>query len=187
MSLLILGLVLWGAAHLFKRLAPGARQALTERLGQGGSKGVIAAALGVSLVLLIIGYRAAPYVGLYSPPAWGIHVNNLAMLAAIALLGMGNSKGRARCWLRHPMLTGVVVWGLAHLLVNGDLASLLLFGGLSVWAVTEMGVISVKEGPWERPQPGPISGDVKLIVITLVLYAVIAGVHTWLGYRPFPT
>ena len=61
----------------------------------------------------------------YDPPAWGIHVNNLADVRAPSLLmGAGRSKGRARAWLRHPMLTGVVVWALAHLLVNGDVASL---------------------------------------------------------------
>ena len=187
MSLLILGLLLWVGAHLFKRLAPEARHKLTVRLGENPAKGVVAAVLAVALLLLILGYRAAPYVALYTPPSWGIHLNNLAMLAAIALMGMGKSKGRARSWLRHPMLTGVVVWGLAHLLVNGDMASLLLFGGLTVWAVVEMLVISAKEGPWMRPQPGPVAGDVRLIVITLVLYAVIAAVHTWLGYWPFPS
>ena len=57
------------------------------------------------------------------------------MLVAVALIGAGHSKGRARGWLRHPMLTGVVVWAVAHLLVNGDVASLVLFGWLGLWAV----------------------------------------------------
>jgi uncharacterized membrane protein len=186
MTLLILGLALWVAVHMFKRLAPGARDALTERIGAGASKGVVAVALVVALVLIVIGFRAAPFVPLYSPPVWGVHVNNLAMLAAVALFGMGQSRGRARSWLRHPMLTGVVVWALAHLLVNGDLASVLLFGTMGAWAVAHMGLINLREPAWERPEPGPVSGDVRLAVITVVVYVVIALIHGWLGYWPFP-
>lgn len=186
MSLLILGLLVWAAGHFFKRVAPTARADLADRLGAGRSKIAVAAALGVGVLLMIVGYRAAPYVALYTPPGWGVHLNNLAMLFAVALFGMGNSKGRARSWLRHPMLTGVVVWALAHLLVNGDLASLVLFGGLGLWAAAEMAVINAREPAWVRPAPGPASGDARLVVITLVAYAVIAGVHALLGYPPFP-
>lgn len=186
MFLLLVGMALWVAAHFFKRAAPDQREALTERFGAGPAKGVVAGALALSLILIIIGYRSAPYVALYTPPSWGIHLNNLAMLVAVALFGMGSSRGRARSWLRHPMLTGVVVWGLAHLLVNGDLASLVLFGGMSVWAVAEMFVINAKEGPWTRPEPGPASGDLRLVGISLVIFAVIALIHGWLGYWPFP-
>ena len=84
------------------------------------------------------------------------------------------------------MLTGVVVWAVAHLLVNGDAQSVVLFGGLAVWAVAEMLVINATAGPWVRPEPGPAKGDIRLIVIALVLYGVIAAIHTWLGYWPFP-
>ncbi len=79
---------------------------------------------------MIVGYRAAPFAAVWTPPAWTVHLNNLLMLVAVAVFGMGMSKGRARAWLRHPMLTAVVIWAVAHLLVNGDLASILMFGGL---------------------------------------------------------
>lgn len=185
MTLLVSGILLWALVHMFKRLAPGARARLAERLPKGADRGVIAALLALSLVLIVIGYRRAEFVPVYDPlPGMG-HLNNLLMLFAVMLMGMGSSRGRMRSWLRHPMLTGVVVWGVAHLLVNGDLASLLLFGGMSLWALAEMALINRAEGPWKRPEPGPISGDVRLVVISLVLYAVIAGIHTWLGYNPF--
>jgi uncharacterized membrane protein len=115
-----------------------------------------------------------------------VHLNNLLMLAAVALMGMGRSRGRARAWLRHPMLTGVTVWAVAHLLVNGDRASLVLFGGLGLWAVAAMALINAREPHWTRPEPGPASGDLRLAVITVVAFAAIAGIHTWLGYWPFP-
>lgn len=186
MVLLILGLVLWSAAHVFKRAAPGPRHAIAGRLGAGPSRGVFALLIVTGLVLMIFGYRAAPFTPVYDPPGWGVHVNNLAMLAAVALFGMGASKGRARSWLRNPMLTGVLVWAGAHLLVNGDAASLLLFGGLGLWAAVNIVLIDTRAGPWQRPEPGPALGDLRLAVITLVVFAVIAAIHTWLGVWPFP-
>jgi uncharacterized membrane protein len=84
------------------------------------------------------------------------------------------------------MLTAVIVWAAAHLIVNGDVASLVLFGGLGLWAVAEMLLINAREPAWVRPAPGPVAGDVRLILITIVAYAAIAGVHAWLGRWPFP-
>mgnify|MGYP001824689998 CR=1 FL=1 len=186
MALLVLGLLIWTAAHIFKRAAPDVRARLTERKGAGPSKGLFAAVIALGLVLMILGYRAAPVIHVWSPPGWTVHLNNLLMIPAIALFGAGNSKGRARSLLRHPMLTGVIVWAVAHLLVNGDAASLILFGGLTLWALAEIAIINARDPDWQRPEPGPVSGDVRLAVITLVLYGVISWIHAWLGYWPFP-
>jgi uncharacterized membrane protein len=186
MTLLVLGLLLWIGAHTFPRLAPSASSGVTASLGAGPSKGLSAGIIGLGLVLMVVGYSSAPFTAIYDPPAWTIHLNNLMMLAAVGLFGMGRSKGRARAWLRHPMLTGVVVWAVAHLLVNGDLASLVLFGGLGVWAIGSMVLINATAGPWQHPEPGPLSGDIRLVVIAVVLFAVIAAIHSWLGYWPFP-
>lgn len=185
MTLLILGIVLWYAAHLFKRVAPGKRAAMQARMGNG-SKGVMAGIIALSVVLMVFGYKAAEFVPVYETPSWGVHLNNLLMLVAIALFGAGNSKGRARSLMRHPMLTGMLVWAIAHLVVNGDQASLVLFGGLGLWAVMSMLIVNAAEGPWQRPAPGPAKGDVKLGVITLVLFAVFAGIHGLVGPSPFP-
>jgi uncharacterized membrane protein len=134
---------------------------------------------------MIYGYRTAMPTVLWTLPAWSIHLNNLLMLIAVFVYGMSMSKGRTRAWLRHPQLTAVVIWSVAHLLVNGDLPSLVLFGGLGLWAIANMAAINARDGAWVRPEPGPAKGDLRLVIITLVLYAAIAGVHTWLGYWPF--
>lgn len=185
MILLSLGLALWIGAHLFKRIAPDARAAMTDRMGEA-SKGVIALALVLSIVLMVIGYRAADFVHVYVPPSWGIHLNNLLMLLAVLLLGLGHSKSRIRGMMRHPMLTSVVVWSVAHLLVNGDLASLVLFAVLAAWALAEMVVINSAEPDYVPAEPGTAAGDVRLAIITVVTFAIISGIHAWLGYWPFP-
>jgi uncharacterized membrane protein len=184
MTLLILGLLLWTAAHVFKRLAPVQRQAMTDRMGDR-AKGVIAVALLISIVLMVIGYRDAGSDFLWGRSAATTGINNLLMIPAIALLGLGSSKSRFNGALRHPMLTGVIVWSLSHLLVNGDVASVVLFGGLALWAVLEMVLINRAVPEWTPPQKGTKAGDIKLLVITLLLYSVIAAIHTWLGYFPF--
>ncbi len=181
MTLLVLGLLLWMAGHFFKRALPSVR----EGMGNAG-KGVAAVLSLAGVVLMVIGYRGAFTDLAYMPPSWGIHLNNLLMLAAVVLFGMGSSKGRMRSWLRHPMLTGVIVWAVAHLLVNGDWASVVLFGGLGLWAIAEIVIINARSPAWVRPEPGPASGDIRLLVISAVVFAVIAGIHTWLGYWPFP-
>ena len=182
---LILGLLIWIGAHLLQRVAPGARAALTDRLG-AGSKGVIAVILVVGIVLMVIGYRSAEFIPVYLPPAWGVHLNNLLMLIAVALMGLGHSKSRLKGALRHPMLIGVTVWAVAHLLVNGDLASLVLFGAMGLWALLEIRVINRAAPNWTRPEGGTVAGDLRLGVITLVVFAVIVLIHGFIGPSPFP-
>jgi uncharacterized membrane protein len=180
MFYLILGLLLWVGAHFFKRFAPGPR----ARLGDAG-KGLVAVLSLAGIVLMVIGYRAADPVFLWDLGSWTRHLNNLLMLVAVALFGLGNSKSRLRGSLRHPMLTGVILWAGAHLMVNGDLPSLVLFGGMALWAIGEMVVINRAEPAPARFASGTVQGDVRLAVITLAVYAVIGGLHIWLGPNPF--
>jgi hypothetical protein len=176
MTVLILGVLLWTGAHLFKRALPRQRAAL----GRAG-RVVVAAAIAASIALMIIGYRAAEIVPLYALPIWAWYLNNLLMLAAIFMMGVGGTNGVVRTKVRHPMLLGVVIWSAAHLLVSGDLASLVLFGGLGAWALVQMAVISRAEGDWQPPAMGAILGDGKVALIAVALYALIAAIHDWLG------
>ena len=186
MTWLILGLAIWVVAHIFKRVAPAARASMQARAGSA-SKGVFAGALLLSVVLMVIGYRAAEFVPVWQPPAWTVHLNDLLMLPAIALFGLGSSKSRLRGTLRHPQLSGFATWCVAHLLVNGDVASLVLWGVLLVWALAEIPLINAREPAPPRFEGGSLKGDIRLGVITLVIYAVIAALHAWLGVWPFPS
>lgn len=184
MTILILGLVLWTAAHVFKRVAPVQRQALQDRMGDG-SKGIFAVLILASVVLMVIGFKSADSAFLWGRSAATTGINNLMMLVSVALFGLGSSKSRLRSKMRHPMLWGTVIWALAHLLVNGDVASLVLFCWIGFWALAEMQLINRAETSYVPYDGGSAAGDVRLGIITLVVFGVIAMIHTWLGYSPF--
>ena len=181
MTWLIVGIALWYTGHLWKRVAPGLRDSLGDKKGPAISASLIFA----GLIAMIIGVRGADFVPLYTPlPGMG-HLVNLLMLVSIFLFGAGEASGVAKTKIRHPMLTGMVIWAGSHLLVNGDLVTVVLFASLAVWALLEMVVVNRATGPWTPPERGPISKDVKLVVVAAGLYAIISFVHFLLGYHPF--
>jgi len=175
---LTLGVALWSWSHLLKRVSPGFRASL----GDGRGKGLVTVLSLLAIGLMIYGYIHAEVVQLWNPPAFMRHLNNALMVISVLLLNLGASRGVMRTWLRHPMLTAVKVWALAHLLVNGDLASVILFGGLLAWAVFDVIKINRMEPPWVRPAPGPVLNDVIYVVASAVLFGVIVYIHGWLGY-----
>jgi uncharacterized membrane protein len=180
MIYLILGLALWAGAHFFKRIAPGPRAAM----GDAG-KGVMALLSLAGIVLMVIGYRMADGAVFWGRHPATVGINNLLVLLAIYLIAASGMKTALARRMRHPMLAGVKAWALGHLLVNGDVPSLVLFGGLLAWAVAEVIVINRTEPNWTPPPPAPMRKEVIAVVATVVLYGVIAWVHTWLGYPVF--
>ncbi|AJE48582.1 NnrU family protein [Celeribacter indicus] len=181
MPILILGVLIWAGAHLFARLAPASR----ERLGRRG-KGAVALALLLAVVLMVVGFRASPLLPVWEPPAFLRHLNNLMVLVAIYMMSPAPAKGVVLNRLRHPMLLGFALWALAHLLVNGDLASIVLFGGLLLWALVEIAAIDRAEPQWAGRPRGTFGKDAMFLVASIVLYGVIGVVHGWVGPSPFP-
>lgn len=181
MILLIFGVLLWSGAHLFKWLAPEMRAGMGDR-----GKGMVALALVVSIVLMVIGFRRAEPIQIWYSPAFLTHMNNLLMLIAVYLFAASGMKTWLASRMRHPMLAGVKTWALAHLMVNGDLASVILFGGMLAWAVIEMIMINRSEPTWTRPKPSfPVGKEIGAVVGTLIVFGSAALVHIWLGYWPF--
>lgn len=178
MLILILGVALWWAAHVLKRIAPGLR----DKLGRGGVAGLIV----LSVVLMVVGYRMTdgPYWWGASAPLKGI--NNLLVLAAFYLFAADGMKTRITAHLRHPQLTAVSLWAVAHLLVNGDLPSFVLFGGLLLWALVEMVVINRAQPVWTPPAgPFPVRKEIMAAVGAVLVLLVVGTIHRWLGYNPF--
>lgn len=185
MTLLILGLILWVGAHWFKRVAPDMR----ARMGKPG-KGLVAVVIVVSVVLMVLGYRGADFIPVWQPPAFMVHINNTLMLLALWVYGSSAAKG-AKAWpaykTRHPQLLAVKIWAVAHLLVNGDLASIVLFGTLLAWAVISVILINRSEPDWTPPPPAGSATYIRLVVIALVMFVLITALHAWLGVWPFPS
>lgn len=180
MTLIILGLLFWAGAHLFKRVAPAKRAAM----GNAG-RGIVTAGILIGIVLMVIGYKQADGTIFWGRGAATAGINNLLMLIAVYMFAASGMKTALARRIRHPMLIAVKVWALAHLLVNGDTPSFVLFGGLMAWAVVEVIVINRSNRDWTPPAAAPARKEIIAIVASLVVFGVIAGVHTGLGYPVF--
>lgn len=183
MTLLILGLLIFLGIHSVSIVAPGWRDAQVARLGEMPWKGVYTVLAIVGFALLVIGYgqaRGAPVV-LYTPPVALRHVALLLMLPVFVLLLAAYLPGRIKTAAKHPMLLATKLWATAHLLANGNLADVLLFGGFLAWAVADR--ISMKRRV-QRPVPGAPAGrfnDAIAVVLGLALYGFFVKVgHGWL-------
>ena len=183
---LIVGLVLFLGVHSVRIVAPGFRQAQIDARGLNAWKGIYSLVSIAGFVILVWGYgiaRQDPVV-FWAAPGWMSHVVALFMLPAMILLVASQvPAGRIKAAVKHPMLLAVKIWAMAHLLVNGDLASVLLFGGFLAWAVVDR--ISEKKrlqaGLTRNPVAGPVKWDVVAVVGGTILYlAFVLVLHKWL-------
>jgi uncharacterized membrane protein len=190
MTTLIAGLVLFLGIHSIAIVAPGWRDRALVRMGEGGWKGLYSVISIAGFVLIVWGYGAARQnpLMLYAPPLWTHYICAILMLPVFPLLFAAYLPGRIKMALKHPMLMAVMLWALAHLIANGTLADLLLFGGLLVWAAADR--ISVNRRPPRaiRTAPPRAINDLLAVAIGLVVYALFAfWLHAkWIGVQPLP-
>ena len=179
MVLLILGLVLFLGTHAFS-MARTRRAAIVDRIGEGRYKlGYIALSL-LGLVLIGIGfhdYRLAGYIPVWDPPVWTRHLALTLVWLAFVCLAAAYLPGHIRAKAKHPMLLAVKIWATAHLLANGDLGSMLLFGGLLAWAIYDR--ISVKRrGDAGAPVVASFGrNDVIVVAIGTIAYFAMLWLH----------
>jgi uncharacterized membrane protein len=193
MLLLILGLVLFLGVHSVSIVSASGRNRLVQQLGEGQWKGLYSLASLAGFVLIVVGYgaaREAPVL-LYTLPNGFRHLAAVLMLPVFVLLLAAYLPGRIQRAAKHPMLLAVKLWALAHLLANGTLADVLLFGGFLAWAVVDR--ISVKKrAAAGLLRPGPVlpgskANDAIALVGGLGIYVLfVVWAHAWLiGVRPF--
>jgi uncharacterized membrane protein len=170
---LILGLALFIVPHVFVTRRE-ARAAAVARFGEGPYKGVFSL-ISIAGVILIgwgfASYRASGWIDVWSPPSWTRHLAALLVWPAIVFLVAAYIPGNIKRRLKHPMLVGVKLWALAHLIANGDLGSILLFGGILAWAVFDR--ISLKRRSDPGAPPIPIGGwgnDVAALIVGTLVY-----------------
>lgn len=188
MTLLIAGLFCFIGVHSIAMLAPGWRQRMIARIGEHPYKAVFALLSLIGFVLVVLGYAAAREapVALWAPPVWTRHLALLLMLPVFPLLLATYLPGRIQAKAAHPTLVAVKIWALAHLLANGNLADLVLFGSLLAWAVAERISLKRRAAPAVPTAPPGKANDLIALIAGLAIYgAFIGGAHLWLiGVSP---
>lgn len=192
MTLLIAGLILFLGAHSTRIFADGWRSDVIARLGEKPWKGLITVVSIIGFVLIVIGYgdaRTAPVV-LWNPPVWTRHLAvPLTVIAFILVTAAYVPRNRLKAKIGHPMVAGVKLWAFAHLLANGTLADLLLFGGFLAWAVVDFMVSRRRDRAHGTTYAdGTLSRTLLTVLIGVVAWAVFAmALHTrWIGVSPLP-
>lgn len=194
MMVLVVGLILFLGVHLVPT-SPELRDGLKERIGEVPYKAIFSLLSLVGLVVIVLGYHKLQlHPGknpiLWDPPTWTRHIAVALMLPAMILLVASVIPSRIRTAVRHPMLIAIKTWAFAHLIANGDLGALLLFGSFLAFAVYDR--ISVKkrgaQGPLGNATPSSAINDFIVVVVGVALYAALLyGGHQWLiGVAPIP-
>lgn len=182
MNLLILGLALFIGAHLIPS-APALRSRLKERVGGNAYRGLFALVSLVGFVLLVVGMGRAPSVHLWDPPAWGHRVPVFGMPVALMLFIAAFMPTNLKRLTRHPMLWGVTVWAAVHLLANGDLASLILFGSFGAFSLFDMWSAN-RRGAELSSRVVPYWRDLLVVVVGGIVYVGLLHSHELLFGMP---
>jgi len=178
MTLLITGMLVLIGIHLLPSFVS-LRQGLIGRLGWQVYQAGFALIALAGLILIVVGMSRADFVALWQPPAWGRQAALILMLPALFLLVGAYLPSNIRRITRHPMLWGVTLWSTAHLLANGDLASLILFGGLGAFALFDMASAN-RRGAAKQTALVPCSRDFLVLGIGVIAYVVLLYLHPYL-------
>jgi uncharacterized membrane protein len=190
MTYLVLGLALFFGAHFAPIVAPDWRSRTIAKIGEPAWKGGYSLIAIVGFGLMLYGYgqsRLEPSL-LYVTPAWLRHVNALLMLPVFPLLLAAYLPGRIKTATQHPMLTATKLWAFAHLLVNGMLGDVLLFGSFLVWAIADRVSFRGRVQTGLKTAPSGRFNDAIAVILGLGLYVLFAfWLHLRLiGVAPFP-
>lgn len=177
MAILVTGIAVWAFVHLFPSVAPDLRGRLIGRLGTNAYRGLFSVLIVISLVLIVLGWRSTQPQLVYRPPVTSVALSSILMLLSFVLFIAARAPTNIRRLLRHPQLTGVLLWSVAHLLVTGDSRSLVLFGSFAVWTILEMLLINRRDGAWQKPEPVTLVKDAITVGIGAVVYVIVLLLH----------
>lgn len=173
MSALILGLIVFLGVHLIPAF-PNVRRGLVAQLGETPYKIGFTLASILSLVIVVVGYGIAPRIPVWDPPVWTRHLALVLMIPAFILIVAAYIPGQIKAKLKHPFLVGIKLWALAHLLANGDVASIILFGAFLAYAVADRILLKNREarGLVVVEGTGPPRNDAIAVGVGLAAYVV---------------
>jgi uncharacterized membrane protein len=160
---------------------------MIDSFGNGAYRGLFSLAILASLVLIVIGWRSTPEHYLYVLPPWSRWAGFVLMIISFVLLGATHYATSIKRIVRHPMLLGVALWSISHLLTNGTTRAWVLFGGLGIWALIEMPLINRRKGVAELPVGPGMAAEIRGLVISAVIFTIVLFLHPYFtGVSPLP-
>lgn len=190
MTTMVLGLLVFFGIHALP-MQPDLRKGLIERFGAGAFKGAFSVFSLIGFALIVVGYgKLQVHPGknpqIWEPPIWMSHITLVLMLVAMILLVAAYIPSNIKRIVGHPMLAAIKIWAFSHLLANGDLASMILFGSFLAYAVVDR--ISIKRREVTAAAGGGLAGDAAVVVGGLALYAFFAfyAHEVLIGIAPLP-
>lgn len=177
MTMLILGVLLWSFAHMVPVAMPSVRASLQNKMGEMPYKGLFSLVVLVSVLLIVFGWRSIDSVTpLYDFYNIGIIPAFFMLLAGFVLMTAANFRNNFKRVVRHPQLAGFSLWALAHLLVNGDLRTTVLFGTMFVWSIASIVMLSKRDGAFVRPPKQlPHKGVMVFAIASVVFIGAVLG------------
>jgi uncharacterized membrane protein len=195
LAILVLGLVVFIGAHLFVTMRAH-RAAVIARIGEGPYKGLLALASILGIILIGYGfarYRATGWIDVWYPPPWTHYITEILMWPASILVVAAYIRGNIWRALKHPMLAGVKTWAVAHLISNGDLGSIVLFGSFLAWAGydrmvvnrrTDAATLSLPASAHRNDILALVAGTLLYLALGLVFHPLVIG-HAVFGRSAF--
>jgi len=183
MTKLILGVLLWSIVHLIPAIAVNLKKSLLDGYGEYPYKGVFILLMSVSLYLIISGWGSMSPVApdtlemLYTPMDWSGHAAGLLVLIGFILFLAPYPPNNIKRRLRHPQLVGMVCWGVGHLVAIGTARSIVLFGGLTIWAILEIVFLNRRDGAWVKPEKVSYRNDLTMTLFSVLAYMAFLYTH----------
>lgn len=183
MTRLVIGVLLWSFVHFVPALIQGLKKNMVSRFGEYTYKGVFTLLMVLSLYLIISGWGAMTPVApdalgvVYTPPEWGVYAAGVLVLVGFILFLAPYPPNNFRRVLRHPQLVGFISWGVGHLLAIGTARAIVLFGGLSLWALIEIFLLNRRDGVWVRPDKAAFKNDLAMVMFSVLAYMAFLYTH----------
>jgi len=181
MEMIFSGLVIWILVHLIPSATPTIKSYLVNKFGENTYKSLFSILIFSALFLMIYGWRHSETFQVFQLPDYVYPIATLLMLCSYIIYGSAVIPTRLLNYIRHPQLLSVLIWSLAHLLINGDCRSILLFSGMGIWAILEIIFINKRDVEWKKPDKPNILTEIKSIAISLVLFVAILYGHSYLS------
>jgi len=183
MTKLILGVLLWSIVHLIPGIATDLKNNVVSKYGEYPYKGVFTLVMVVSLYLIISGWASMTPVApdtlemVYTPPDWGGHAAGVLVLIGFILFLAPYPPNNLKRLMRHPQLIGMMCWGVGHLLAIGTMRSIVLFGGLTIWAALEIVFLNRRDGAWVKPGKVSLRNDLAMSSFSILAFMIFLYTH----------